>query len=90
MLPNRPDETDKLPSYGRDRALWRLLCEELCQYASRDGDDAIVCEVSSGQPCAASAVFHLTMAIAEMGNARLEDRGKSVRYLRRDLTCLRT
>jgi hypothetical protein len=75
---------------NRGRGLARLLYEDLFQFASRDGHDVIVCEVNSEPPNPASDAFHLTMAFTEMGNARLEDRGKTVRYLRRDLTGLGT
>jgi predicted GNAT superfamily acetyltransferase len=70
----------------RGRGLARLLYEDLFRFASGRGHDAIVCEVNSEPPNPASDAFHLTMAFTEMGNARLEDRGKTVRYLRRDLT----
>ncbi len=74
----------------RGRGLARLLYEDLFQFASRDGHDVIVCEVNSEPPNPASDAFHRTMEFTEMGGARLGDRDKTVRYLRRDLTDLGT
>jgi hypothetical protein len=72
----------------RGRGLARLLYEDLFRFASRDGHDTVVCEVNSEPPNPASDAFHRAMAFTEMGDAHLEDRGKTVRYLRRDLTDL--
>ncbi len=70
----------------RGRGLARLLYEDLFRFASKSDHDVIVCEVNSEPPNPASDAFHQALAFTEMGRAHLEDRGKTVRYLRRALT----
>jgi predicted GNAT superfamily acetyltransferase len=69
----------------RSRGLARLLYEEIFTYGAESGHEVIVCEVNSDPPNPASDAFHRAMAFTEMGDAQLEDRGKTVRYLRRAL-----
>ena len=70
----------------RGRGCARILYEDLFRHAVRDNHEAIVCEVNSDPPNPASDAFHRAMDFTEMGGARLKDRGKTVRYLRRALT----
>ena len=74
----------------RGRGLARILYEDLFRHGLRDNHEVIVCEVNSEPPNPASDAFHQAMDFTEMGAARLEDRGKTVRYLRRDLTDVET
>ena len=69
----------------RGRGLARLLYEEIFTYGAESGHEVIVCEVNSDPPNPASDAFHRAMAFTEMGDAQLDDRGKTVRYLRRAL-----
>ena len=70
----------------RGRGLARILYEDLFRHAVRDNHEVIVCEVNSDPPNPASDAFHQAMDFTEMGGAHLQDRGKTVRYLRRALT----
>ncbi len=69
----------------RGKGLARTLYEDLFRRAARDDHDVIVCEVNSDPPNPASDAFHGALGFSEIGTARLEDRGKSVRYLSRAL-----
>lgn len=69
----------------RGRGLARLLYEDLFLYAAQENHDVIVCEVNSEPPNPESDAFHRAMGFSVMGEARLEDRGKTVRYLSRAL-----
>ena len=62
-----------------------LPYDDLFRFASENGHDVIVCEVNSDSPNPASDAFHQALGFSEMGDAHLEDRGKTVRYLRRAL-----
>ncbi len=72
--------------HHRGRGLARALYEDVFEFGTGSGHEVIVCEVNSDPPNPASDAFHRAMAFTEMGDAHLEDRGKSVRYLRRALT----
>ncbi len=65
----------------RGRGLARLLYEDLFLAARAAGHSLICCEVNSDPPNPGSDRFHETMGFAVAGEARLADRGKSVRYL---------
>ncbi len=69
----------------RGRGLARILYEDLFHHGLHDNRDVIVCEVNSKPPNPASDAFHQAMGFTEMGAAYLEDRNKTVRYLRRAL-----
>jgi predicted GNAT superfamily acetyltransferase len=70
----------------RGRGLARCLYEDLFAFGAGSGHEVIVCEVNSDPPNPASDAFHQALGFTEIGDAHLEDRGKTVRYLRRALT----
>ncbi|MEO0681760.1 MAG: GNAT family N-acetyltransferase [Pseudomonadota bacterium] len=70
---------------ARGRGLARALYAALFETARAAGHDAVVCEVNSDPPNPASDAFHAAMDFEAVGEARLEDRGKSVRYFARPL-----
>lgn len=74
----------------RGRGLARILYEDLFRHGLRDNHRVIVCEVNSEPPNPASDAFHQAMNFTEMGAAHLQDRDKTVRYLRRALTDVET
>ncbi len=67
---------------GHAGALYR----DLFSQARQCGHDRIVCEVNSDPPNQASDAFHEALGFSIMGEARLEDRDKHVRYLIRELS----
>ena len=67
----------------RGRGFARQLYEDLFEKAEAAGHTRICCEVNSDPPNPGSDRFHESMGFAIAGDARLEDRGKSVRYLER-------
>jgi hypothetical protein len=69
----------------RGRGLARRLYLDLFQAALANEQEAVVCEVNSEPPNPGSDAFHAALGFSEIGQATLADRGKSVRYLRRDL-----
>ena len=70
---------------ARGGGLARVLYTELFEAARAAGHDAVVAEVNSDPPNPGSDAFHAAMGFEAIGEARLADRGKSVRYLRRTL-----
>lgn len=64
----------------RGRGVARDLYEDLFAEARRSGRPHIVCEVNADPPNPASDAFHARLGFAEIGTARLADRGKTVRY----------
>jgi uncharacterized protein len=70
---------------SRGRGLARLLYESLFNQALVAGHENIVCEVNSDPPNPASDVFHARLGFAEVGSADLPERGKTVRYLLKQL-----
>lgn len=69
----------------RGKGLARIFYEDLFATAASLGHAAVVCEVHSDPPNPGSDAFHAALGFVVVGAARLEDRGKSVRYLKRDL-----
>ncbi len=65
----------------RGQGLAAKLYEELFEQARSAGHSMICCEVNSDPPNPGSDRFHEALGFTEAGSARLEDRGKSVRYL---------
>lgn len=63
----------------------RRLYEELFSIARAAGHTLICCEVNSDPPNPISDAFHARLGFTVRGEARLPDRGKSVRYLIRAL-----
>ena len=70
---------------ARGRGLARLLYEELFAKARREGHACVVCEVNLDPPNLASDAFHRRLGFEQIGAALLPDRGKQVRYLRKQL-----
>lgn len=68
---------------ARGRGLARHLYEDL--FASASGHTHVFCEVNYDPPNPGSDAFHAAMGFSEVGRATLADRGKSVRYLSREL-----
>lgn len=68
---------------ARGGGLARRLYAELFASAKEAGLKRVVCEVNSDPPNPASDAFHAALGFREVGSARLEDRGKTVRYLER-------
>lgn len=73
-------------SSHRRRGLARQLYEDLFRCALASDHVAVVCEVNSHPPNPMSDAFHASLGFELMGEARLDGRAKSVRYLRRDLS----
>ncbi|MEM1314057.1 MAG: GNAT family N-acetyltransferase [Pseudomonadota bacterium] len=70
---------------ARGRGLARALYDALFDAARAAGHDAVVCEVNAEPPNPASDAFHAALGFEIVGEARLADRGKTVRYFRRGL-----
>ena len=70
---------------ARKRGLGRLLYDDVMEAARRGGHTRICCEVNIDPPNPASDAFHVRMGFEEIGRAYLPDRGKTVRYLTREL-----
>ena len=69
----------------RRRGLAGLLYDDLFRFARDRGRESIVCEVNADPPNPGSDAFHAARGFTVMGEARLADRAKSVRYLERAL-----
>jgi predicted GNAT superfamily acetyltransferase len=70
---------------ARGRGLATALYKDAAEAAGRLGLGALVAEVNLDPPNPASLAFHEKAGFVPVGEARLEGRGKIVRYLRRDL-----
>ena len=70
---------------ARGRGLARMLYADLMARAVAAGHDRIVCEVNVEPPNATSDAFHTALGFVEVGRARIERYGKTVRYLMRTL-----
>ncbi len=69
----------------RGKGLARHLYEDLFRSALELEQSLVVCEVNADPPNPASDAFHRALGFRVVGEARLDDRGKSVRYLERKL-----
>ena len=69
----------------RGAGLAKALYQDLFSYSQAARQAAIVCEVNADPPNPGSDAFHAALGFSEVGLAELADRGKHVRYLRRDL-----
>jgi len=69
----------------RGEGLARQLYEAVFTAARAAGHDRLVCEVNYDPPNPASDAFHEKLGFIEVGRAHLAERGKGVRYLKRDL-----
>jgi predicted GNAT superfamily acetyltransferase len=70
---------------ARGRGLARKLYEDLFARAKGAGHDLIVCEVNAVPPNPGSDAFHAALGFAEVGQAVLVERRRTVRYLARRL-----
>ncbi len=66
---------------ARGQGLARQFYDHLFAQARAVGHDLIVCEVNIDPPNPASDAFHAKIGFAPVGQALLETRGKTVRYL---------
>lgn len=71
---------------SRKRGLGKLLYRDVIEAARQAGHTRLCCEVNVDPPNPGSDAFHAKMGFKEIGRAFLPDRGKTVRYLTRDLT----
>ena len=69
----------------RRKGLAGVLYDALAARARGSGISALAAEVNSVPPNPASDRFHIDRGFQVVGEAVLEDRGKTVRYYRRDL-----
>lgn len=69
----------------RRQGLAAKLYEDFFAFAKAGGYERVVCEVNSDPPNPASDAFHARLGFELVGEARLEGRGKTVRYLAREL-----
>lgn len=68
----------------RGQGLARRFYEDLFEHARSGGHSTIVCEVNTDPPNPGSDAFHAALGFTEIGRATLTERGKSVRYLKRE------
>jgi len=68
---------------ARGRGLARLFYEDLMAAMRAEGHTILCCEVNLDPPNPGSDRFHAAMGFSVAGLARLDDRGKTVRYLER-------
>ena len=69
----------------RRRGLAAQLYLDVFTFARDRGLERVVCEVNSEPPNPASDAFHLALGFEIVGEAFLGDRGKTVRYLAKEL-----
>ncbi len=69
----------------RRRGLAAKLYDDIFAFAAKRGDERVVCEVNSDPPNPASDAFHEALGFKVVGEAYLDDRGKTVRYLAKEL-----
>lgn len=69
----------------RGRGFGRLLYRDLMEVALRARHTTICCEVNVDPPNPVSDAFHAALGFTEIGRCFLPDRGKTVRYLVREL-----
>jgi len=65
----------------RGEGLARQLYDGLFAYARETGAEMIVAEINSEPPNPRSDAFHAAIGFETVGEAHLEDRGKTVRYI---------
>ena len=65
----------------RRKGLAQALYGALFEAARADGHTRVVCEVNSDPPNPQSDAFHDSLGFKPVGEERLPDRGKTVRYL---------
>ena len=67
-------------AHARRQGVARRIYEDLLQEAAAQGFRQIACEINADPPNPASDAFHAALGFKPVGEARLERRGKTVRY----------
>ncbi|KZL15887.1 GNAT family N-acetyltransferase [Pseudovibrio sp. Ad26] len=70
---------------ARGQGIARKLYDDLFSFAKAKGYERIVCEVNSDPPNPASDAFHASLGFQIVGEAELEGKGKTVRYMEKAL-----
>ena len=70
---------------ARGQGIARAFYEDLFSYAEDCGYGQITAEINSDPPNPGSDAFHEKLGFETVGEARLDDRDKSVRYVARRL-----
>ena len=70
---------------ARGQGIARKLYDNLFNFATAKGYERIVCEVNSDPPNPISDAFHTSLGFQIVGEAELEGKGKSVRYMEKAL-----
>jgi uncharacterized protein len=65
---------------ARGHGIARLLYEDLMAAARRAGHDRVVCEVNIEPPNPVSEAFHVAMGFKPVGQAKIHNDTKTVRY----------
>lgn len=73
------------PSH-RGAGVGRALYDDLFRRMRETGHATVACEVNVEPPNPGSDAFHDRLGFHEIGRAELKDRGKTVRYLVKDLS----
>lgn len=66
---------------ARGQGLAKRLYADLFAFAEASGYERVVCEVNSEPPNPASDAFHAALGFAVVGEAELQGKGKTVRYM---------
>ncbi len=73
-------------SHARRQGAARILYEDLFRLVAALGFNHVGCEINTDPPNPGSVKFHAALGFVQVGQARLEDRGKTVGYwLRSDI-----
>ncbi|SDR23997.1 GNAT family N-acetyltransferase [Pseudovibrio sp. Tun.PSC04-5.I4] len=70
---------------ARGQGIARKLYDDLFQFARAQGYERVVCEVNSDPPNPVSDAFHASLGFEVVGEAMLEGKGKTVRYMEKAL-----
>lgn len=70
---------------ARGKGYARALYEDLFARAAASGHDRVVCEVNFDPPNPGSDAFHAALGFIEVGRRLLQDSGKTVRYLSKNI-----
>ena len=71
--------------HARKLGLGRLFYNDLIEVARAAGHTVLACEVNCDPPNPGSDAFHAALGFVEIGRAHIPERGKTVRYLIREL-----
>jgi len=70
---------------ARGQGIARSFYDDLFAFAKSKGYERVVCEVNSDPPNPASDAFHASLGFKVVGEAELEGKGKTVRYMEKPL-----